>query len=462
MQENRKSLIVQKLCSIWRRFALFFQGGLFWRRVLFVDVEQIESKSLICKELRGRDASYHREFESSRYHGFCISFLFLVLPFLEILSHKTLLLGVLASAALGEFVLFGGLYSHHRWGLQEVLLLLLAIFYVLSGIGAVTFVKTFVKGCASALWLLLCFPALLVVKKRDLDRMLFSLSFGLFAVSFYGVFQYCTGKAELKWVDLSHFSDIGGRSTSFFSNPNFLAVYLLLCTPLMTVFFLDRSRRRCVRTWSFVVFSLACACLIFTWSRGAWLGAILAVCAFVLLWSVKSRAWASLAAIPLLAISFYLPKSILNRLFSIGTMNDSSTRYRFYVWKGVTRTIAANPFGIGVGEEAFSSAYLPFAVSGSETVMHTHQLFLQICLEIGWGGAIAFLLMLLIVFFLFLKRRKNGSTADRLVRLSTFCALIGCLTMGLFDHVWYHAGDQALFWSVLGLLLAGCKKEDLV
>ena len=121
--------------------------------------------------------------------------------------------------------------------------------------------------------------------------------------------------------------------------------------------------------------------------------------------------------------------------------------------------IRARPFGIGVGDAAYHAVYPLYAVSGTERVMHAHQLFLQIAIETGLPS------LLLFLFILYrLARRVAAFLANteyavaRARVLGSAVALVGGLIMGLFDCIWYHPALFALFWIVAALLFADTEK----
>ena len=115
--------------------------------------------------------------------------------------------------------------------------------------------------------------------------------------------------------------------------------------------------------------------------------------------------------------------------------------------------LKSRPFGIGIGEEAFCAAYRSFAVSGTETVTHAHNLLLQIALELGAVGLIAFLAVLFFALWaivgILLHRRGRHDIGHS--ALCGLCALLGTLTMGFFDYVWYHYGLFWLFFVMLAM-----------
>ena len=275
----------------------------------------------------------------------------------------------------------------------------------------------------------------------------------------WGIGQYVMGKAELKWVDVSRFGDIGGRVCGFFGNPNLFAIFLLYSIPLcLGMCFQSKT---VLKKWLFFLSFLAGSlCLVLTWSRGAWLAWMLGVILFLMLCSRRSLSVLMALGVCSVGLVSFLPANVMNRFRSIGNFADSSANYRIYTWRGVGRLLKAHPWGIGCGESAFRSVYPVYAVSGTESVMHSHQVFLDVFVELGIPG---FLLFLTVLFCLlrgslaFLIRTESGPA--RAAGVSLFCAFLGVLLMGCFDSLWYHHGLFWLFWCLCALLENANGKE---
>lgn len=112
--------------------------------------------------------------------------------------------------------------------------------------------------------------------------------------------------------------------------------------------------------------------------------------------------------------------------------------------------------GIGVGEEAFKNAYVLYAVSGTETAVHSHNLYLQVLIELGIVGIV----ILALVMIMFAQRcsseianLKRGSKT-RIMISAGFSGICGVLVMGLTDHVWYDYRVFLIFWAVMALTVA--------
>jgi O-antigen ligase len=268
-----------------------------------------------------------------------------------------------------------------------------------------------------------------------------------------GVAEYLLGYAELRWVDVARFSDIGGRVCGPFSNPNIFAVYLLGVAPILLSELTSAARPVARRLGCGFGFLMSCGAIVFTFTRGAWLGILVALFVFFLCLNCRSAAWLTLAAVPMISLLPMLPKSLINRFLSIGSLSESSACYRLHTWRGVLRLVVAHPFGIGVGEEAFLSAYRYYAVSGTERVMHAHNLFLQILSEQGVVGFLLFLCLLVLLFLCGLWKKPDVRDPRlHAERLGVACAMLAILVMGLFDHVWYHFGMLCLFFILAAML----------
>ncbi len=368
------------------------------------------------------------------------------LPFLHILEHPSLWL--LMICLLGGVFLLGKLFTGRReilLGRTDLLILFFVGLYLISGL--LTGGEGAREGLLRSLLIFLAWLSgrSLMISKHWRHRANLGLFLSAGVCAAVGVWEYATGRAPNGWVDFTRFADLGGRACSFFENPNVLASFLLLTVPLALLLF---QRGRPMRNLVYaVVLAVSLECLIVTWSRGAWLGILAAMLLFVLLFSKRSLSILLLLPLPAALCVSYLPRRILTRLLSIGSLAESSARYRIYTWRGVTRMIIRNPFGVGVGEAAFRKGYLRHALSGTETVMHTHQIFLQIWSELGIVGAILFLWILLRLLWRTVAFcRREREPIRRREGIVLVGMILGALVMGLFDYVWYQPSVLFLFW----------------
>jgi len=366
-------------------------------------------------------------------------------PLCFLSEHPTGMICLLALVVHLSFL--SKIYCGRRDFSLETVDLFVLLFCLLLLLGGLFGYGELSDGIVLSLLASLYFPAVhLLSSARWRRRAVVLLLAGALLSPLLGIYQYFFTDLPALWLDTERFSDLGGRVTGVFGNPNVLGIYLLLIFPMSASLVLSAKERVWARVLSALVSLSILFCAVLTWSRGAWL-AILAELFLILLFSgTRSAALCLLSPIGVLAVIPFLPSNVLHRFLSIGSLADSSIRYRIYTWRGVLRMIGEHPFGIGVGETAFRRVYPQYAVSGIETVMHAHQVPLQLAAELGIVGVVT-----LGTAFLFLIARGIG----RAESYGCAYALCGAIVMGVFDHLWYAKGMIAFVFIVAAFAAGG-------
>lgn len=380
-------------------------------------------------------------------------------PFFSLVSHGTLLL---ASSLLLLFLFWGWkLLCGKRlllFDLNSFMAFLMGVAFLLGGWIGGGGKNGFFEGVICCFFTL-CFFPLKSILHHSLwrARTVIALHLGGIVCSFWGIWQALFGPTEIRWVDLNRFLNAPTRVTGCFSNPNFLALYLVMILPLTFSYILDPCQNHFRRFFFLIAFLSEFVCLLLTYSRGAWVGFAVAVFVYLLLASKKTMAFTFILPVGCLALLPIVPPKIWERMLSIISKADSSVQYRFYTWCGVKRMLKEHPWGIGLGQNAFSSYYPRYALSGIETVVHTHRLDLQILSELGLSGMIIFAVLLLFFLCALCKGCRILEGRERGEFLGAGCAVIGALIMGCFDHIWYQKSLFFLFWTVFALFFAVLK-----
>ncbi len=274
-----------------------------------------------------------------------------------------------------------------------------------------------------------------------------------------GIYQYVGGFAQsLIWVDVKMFGSISGRVIGPFDNPNVFGEYLVLLLPVAAALvFTQKGLRRLFALFAFGVMGLS---LIFTFSRGAWLAFLLT---FVMFLVCYSRTFFKLGMAGVFAVPFLpyvLPATVVSRFMSIGNLKDTSTAYRVSVWEGSLRMFRDFwATGIGAGSDVFLQVYPSYALAGAAYALHSHNLFLQVAIELGLGGLIA----LLLVVLLFARMVFSGSAAisdkkSSALLLAFGAGVLAMLIQGMTDNIWYNFRIFLLFWMALGVA-AGLRRS---
>lgn len=278
--------------------------------------------------------------------------------------------------------------------------------------------------------------------------------------SLYGLYQLKTvGATSEAWVDTTLFEDIKARVGSTFENPNVLGEYLVLIIPVAIAMLWGQ------KSWisKLIILGLTAimlGCLVYTYSRGAYVGLILAFALFAVL---RDRRFIILGVIGLLMLPFVLPASVINRFASIGNLNDTSSFYRISVWLGSLR-LAQDYWlsGIGLGLEPFKLVYPKYSFSAAYA-HHSHNIYIQMLIETGIAG----LLMFFAIIAVYYKAMLAGfyKTRDRFI--STFMIAIasgmaGYLAQGMVENIWYNNRVLLTFWVMLafGMIAKALITED--
>lgn len=385
-----------------------------------------------------------------------------IIPFSNILDRPSLILAMLLGASLVAY-LFKLMRGKRviRFELMDIFVVAFALLFFMGGV----FTSGGIESLYSAvMYSLLIFIYPLVVnayiRKTWIYRGMNLIVISTSIMALFGVFQ--GGVANSSWIDSTVFANIEKRVGASFDNPNMLGIYLVIVFPLILGHI--ASAKKAISKFLY----LACAgivllCSILTWSRGAWLGIIVGTVVFLLMYNFRSI-WLILAGLVTSPLWLgFMPSRILERLYSILTMSDSSVVYRFNTWYGSLCMAWRNILsGIGVGESAFKNSYPQFAVSGTETVMHSHSLYLEILVEMGIFAFLIFCAIMLMYSqkcFSCVKPRNYGSKS-RIMICAGYSGIAGALVMGLTDYIWYNYRVFLIFWAIMALTIALVRVND--
>lgn len=270
-------------------------------------------------------------------------------------------------------------------------------------------------------------------------------------VALYGIMQYLFGWTTTNaWIDEEMFEDATMRVYSTLGNPNVLGEYILLILPLSAVYMLKYKWKE-LSKWTYgAMFLCLAVCLVLTQSRGCWIGFVLSLVIFITFYEGK---WWGLIPIVLCILPFIVPQTIVDRIMSVGNMNDSSTSYRVYIWMGTLGMMKHYWLGgIGMGEVAFAQVY-PFFSYNAIIAPHSHNLFLQLLVEAGISGLIVFVVLQIV----FIKNMSNvyrlndKKNINSMLSLAIASGVIGFLVQSMFDYTFYNYRVMAVFFMVMAI-----------
>lgn len=343
-----------------------------------------------------------------------------------------------------------------KFDLVDAMVLIFLCLMLMGGIVACSSsIRSALVYCA---FILAYFLVVNLIRSREwVMRCIFGIIASCTAVSLYGLFEHFFGLAATTWHDTRLFEDISGRVVSTFENPNVLSEYLIMCIPIIfTAMISSKTPKSKIALLSSVVAGVGC--LVFTWSRGAWIGFLIGAVLFLLMHNKNTLVALFLGAFAVPFLPLVLPQSIVQRITSIGNMSDGSTIYRVSTWQSVWKIIKDYwQSGIGIGEEAFEKIYRLYATVGIENAPHSHNLYMQILVELGIVGLVAFVALMLVwaqsAFTLHVSERR----CEKMYSNAIFCGIVAVLAQGMTDYIWYNYRIFLMFWLLIGLGTAICK-----
>lgn len=332
-----------------------------------------------------------------------------------------------------------------------LLYLLLTIFYTLFGYGGNDSV---LAGAIHSAFLLFFFAVVVVINSAERFKMLiFSVSACTLYTGFLGLYQRFTGQGGTGWSYTDQY--VGGlrRISATFLNPNVYGEFLILAICIIIAAIL-LSKNFWQRLFFIGCLAVQLINLALTYSRGCYISVMAAV--LVIIWCCDKRILsAGIFAVPL--IPYVLPQNIMTRILSVGDyLKDGSVVYRFSIWHASLRVIQNHWYvGSGIGTVAFTAFYQNYMIDGV-TAQHSHNLFMQITIELS---IVALVLMLLIMVFALkdvCSTVKNNNSLNSKFFIIPFIAALGAVMIeGLVDYLFYNNIVYMFFWTVLAILIAG-------
>ena len=149
-----------------------------------------------------------------------------------------------------------------------------------------------------------------------------------------------------------------------------------------------------------------------------------------------------------------VPK-ITKRLLSIFLLRgDSSTSFRMNVYHSSWQMFCDNWFlGIGAGNQTFREIYGLYMLTGFDA-LSTYSVPLEIAVEAGIFALIAFVLFLVLFLtdsFKFLLKNDTNDLTGKVIVSAAILVILGVMTHGMFDTIFFRPQVQFLFWTVLAM-----------
>jgi O-antigen ligase len=289
----------------------------------------------------------------------------------------------------------------------------------------------------------------LILNRRQFDALTGGMVLVAAVVAAVGVYQYAAGvQTPAQWVDQAE-SGIRTRAFSIVVSPNVLGSFLLISIPVAAARLLA-SRGRLSRMLCLAALAAMLACMVFTYSRAAWL-ALLGVITFFSL-MCNPRLLIIMAA-GLVAAAKLVPGigTRLGYMLSPAYLASSQKAGRLALWKAGLDKFWQNPlFGSGFG--TYGGAVAARRIPGSTYV---DNFYLKTAVEGGLVGLLALLWLLFSAFRCgYDAYRKLSGGSLKITAAALLAGLLGVAMHNAVENIFEVPMMATYFWFLTGVLLS--------
>lgn len=241
-------------------------------------------------------------------------------------------------------------------------------------------------------------------------------------------------------------------------HPNVLAgsLILLLPFPLAYLMFGWKKVNWHERLLAITAVLLILTMLVLTRSRGAWIAAAVSIIILLLLRDRRSWLLLLLAGVGLLFLAYQFGvTNILETAVYSNSIGDWDGRLE--IWTRAVNLTRDFPFtGIGLGSfKDLAERFYAYDIYAPEYIPHAHNLFMQITVDLGIPGIVAWLSILLTMIYISWQVYKTGRTTNDFLFTGIGAALvvsqIALGVHGVTDAVtWGMVRPAPLLWIIWG------------
>ena len=290
--------------------------------------------------------------------------------------------------------------------------------------------------------------------KKKLMKFAGFIYWAVILTSLYAFYQRMVGvEIDPSLIDTTINKGVPGRVYSTLDNPNNYAEFLILMTPIAACFAAN-VKRETMRLPLCLGIALPALAMLMTYSRTGWVSTAVTCFVFIYYSNKRLLPWLIFAGVALIP---FLPASIITRFTTIFNPADHSTSFRVYILMGVIGMLRDfGLMGIGLGPGSFALLYPNYAVpEAMEGPMHSHMVYVELILELGILGFVAFMWFLL-------KLLKDSSrvqihSQDKTIKYFTaavISSIVGISVAFFTEYVWYYPRVLFAYFILCGIALA--------
>ena len=263
------------------------------------------------------------------------------------------------------------------------------------------------------------------------------------------------------WQDMSHLNPeevmtrVYGTLQPF--NPNLFGGYMLSIIPAFMTLPLFNKK---LLPLAVIAGFLSVTAMILTGCRGAYIGFFFMFITFIcitykLLQPKLQKIFTAVVSFGILITSLIIVStaSLRARIFSIFAMRgDSSNSFRFNVYQSCIQMFKDNwLLGIGCGNQNFREIYGLYMKTGFDA-LSAYNIYLETAVESGIFALLSFISFLGVNIYKAVRFVLNDKTTDKIFVLTALISIIGVLSHGMVDTVFFRPQIQFTFWIMVGIL----------
>jgi len=277
----------------------------------------------------------------------------------------------------------------------------------------------------------------------------------IIGATFVGIYAIIT-TIKYKYID----GNVNFRAVSFSGNHMHAGGFLMMASITTAGIFFQNLKDK-MKNYSilyFLSFIIITTGLVFTFTRGSWIGAIAGI---IILAFIFDKRYLLITIILLVVVSILLKDTAVAKRFlsSFKPGQKTSASERLYMWESGLKILKDYPFGIGT--DSLLKVYPKYKNKNAneENQGHLHNNILQIAVIDGIPGLIAFLWIFINMWFAFIKAIKNNSGYIKKIIIISFVVSIGFFVNGFFEYNFMSSQVALMFWFLTGLAEACIKNK---
>lgn len=273
------------------------------------------------------------------------------------------------------------------------------------------------------------------------------------------------------YLSLSLVGKHDNAMTAFAYNRGYLGEYLIIVFPFIAYYLSKFNEKKTAFVFSVVILIIFLFTLPLTKQRGALLAFLFQIIfLFFIFWSESQYRWKVVTVggiLFIISLAFlFLGDYILRDGILIDRILNSKKDpgLRPEQWKVAWSMFKAYPLlGVGLGKHHHFFKEFSLALGhswdpkldyfGIRFVRTTaHNLYLHLLAEQGFLGLFSFLLIIVTIFIDSFRKMKLMKREEKYVAITIIISLVGWLSYGMAEHMFYLRIMQIFFWIELGFL----------